>query len=281
MTQGGGRYECDDIDDREAGWRQSEYDRNRRYGQSQEYYDYGGGGHGSSARGGWQGRNTGSRGSEWNRMGHYGEEGRWDNDDMRSTASSRGTYAGPDGYYRLSGNYSSGDYYRPSHGDSGNRPMRGNPYGYGGDGQYGNRHNERGFMDRAGDEVASWFGDEDARRRREQDEHRGRGPKGYARSDERIREDVSDRLTDDGWLDASDIEVQVSNREVTLTGAVNSREDKRRAEDLAETVSGIQHVQNNLRVKNRQGAGNATLVAGTGANQGPTATGAQAGKNKI
>ena len=43
------------------------------------------------------------------------------------------------------------------------------------------------------------------------DEHRGRGPRGYTRSDERIREDVNDRLTDDGWLDASDIDVQVSS----------------------------------------------------------------------
>ena len=81
------------------------------------------------------------------------------------------------------------------------------------------------------------------------DEHRGRGPKGYTRSDARIREDVNDRMTDDGWLDASDIEVQVSSSEVTLTGEVNSRQEKRRAEDIAEAVSGVKHVQNNLRVK--------------------------------
>ena len=28
-------------------------------------------------------------------------------------------------------------------------------------------------------------------------EHQGRGPKGYQRSDERIREDINERLTDD------------------------------------------------------------------------------------
>jgi len=80
-------------------------------------------------------------------------------------------------------------------------------------------------------------------------EHRGRGPKNYTRSDERIREDVNDRLSDDAWLDATEIEIQVAAGEVTLTGAVNSREDKRRAEDIAEQVSGVKHVQNNLRVQ--------------------------------
>lgn len=79
-------------------------------------------------------------------------------------------------------------------------------------------------------------------------EHRGRGPKNYTRSDERIREDINDRLSDDSWLDASDIEVTVANCEVTLTGLVHTRDDKRRAEDLAEQVSGVRHVQNNLRV---------------------------------
>jgi hypothetical protein len=70
-------------------------------------------------------------------------------------------------------------------------------------------------------------------------EHRGRGPCGYKRSDDRIREDVNDRLTDDPWIDASDIEVSVSSAEVTLDGTVNNRSDKRRAEDIAESVSGV------------------------------------------
>lgn len=79
--------------------------------------------------------------------------------------------------------------------------------------------------------------------------HRGRGPRGYTRSDERIREDVNDRLTDDPIVDASDIEVLVSRGEVTLNGNVDSRTAKRRAEDCADDVSGVRHVQNNLRVR--------------------------------
>jgi hypothetical protein len=78
---------------------------------------------------------------------------------------------------------------------------------------------------------------------------RGRGPKGYQRPDERIREDINEALTDDETLDASDISVEVSNCEVTLSGTVLNRDDKRRAEDIAEDVSGVRHVQNDIRVE--------------------------------
>jgi osmotically-inducible protein OsmY len=124
--------------------------------------------------------------------------------------------------------------------------------GYGGErDRY--RSGERGWLDKAGDEVSSWFGDEDAERRREMDArqqgHRGRGPRGYMRSDERIIEDVNDRLTEDWMLDASDIEVSASNGEVTLSGTVSERRSKRRAEDLAESVSGVKDVHNTIRVQ--------------------------------
>ncbi len=110
----------------------------------------------------------------------------------------------------------------------------------------------RDFLSRAGDEVASWFGDEEAARRRERDEgHRGKGPKNYMRSDERLHELVSDELADDRHIDASDIDVSVSDGEVTLDGTVTERFAKRHAEDIAERISGIKHVQNNLRVKDQ------------------------------
>lgn len=80
-------------------------------------------------------------------------------------------------------------------------------------------------------------------------DHRGRGPKGYKRSDQRIEEDVNDRLTDDPRVDASEVQVHVQNGEVTLTGTVDSREARRRAEDVAEDVSGVTYVMNNLRVR--------------------------------
>lgn len=79
--------------------------------------------------------------------------------------------------------------------------------------------------------------------------HRGRGPKGYRRSDERIHEDVCERLTEDRFIDASNVEVLVKDGEVTLSGTVASRGLKYRAEDLAALASGVTHVQNNLRVE--------------------------------
>jgi hypothetical protein len=124
---------------------------------------------------------------------------------------------------------------------------------------------ERGWWDRTKDEVLSWTGDEDAEHRRRMDEarsHAGRGPKGYTRSDERIREDVSDRLTDDWLVDASEIEVTVASGDVTLSGTVDSREAKRRAADCAEGVSGVRNVQNNLRVQ-QPGERQMALASGT------------------
>ena len=128
----------------------------------------------------------------------------------------------------------------------------------------GAQGDERGFWDRASDEVSSWFGDRNAEGRRREDErgqHRGRGPKNYTRSDDRIREDVNDRLSDDPYVDASEIEVTVSSCEVTLSGTVDSRDAKRRAEDCAEAVSGVRHVQNNLRIQ-QAGAGQGSASSG-------------------
>ncbi len=99
------------------------------------------------------------------------------------------------------------------------------------------------------DDPGAWFGGPHAEKAHPFGPHRGRGPKGYTRSGERIREDVSDRLMEDSHLDASDIEVSVTGTEVTLDGTVDSRAAKRRAEDHAEDVTGVTHVQNNLRVR--------------------------------
>jgi osmotically-inducible protein OsmY len=171
-------------------------------------------------------------------------------------------------YSSYSERYPSGYRSRPTYGSHyGERYRR----GYEGRGP-----EERGWWDRASDEVASWFGDEEAERRRRLDErrklHRGRGPRGYRRSDQRIREDLSDRFTDDPYLDASDIDVIVNNCEVTMSGTVDSRLAKRRAEDIAEWVSGVTNVQNNLRVR--------TEGIGTRTETGTTTEATSAGRTK-
>jgi osmotically-inducible protein OsmY len=93
--------------------------------------------------------------------------------------------------------------------------------------------------------------EEDYRRRlaEQAGRHRGRGPRGYRRSDERVGEDLHERLTDDPALDATEVQVQVTQGEVVLTGTVESRAARRRAEDIAENVFGVEHVTNNLRVR--------------------------------
>lgn len=80
-------------------------------------------------------------------------------------------------------------------------------------------------------------------------QYAGRGPRGYRRGDERIREDVCDRLTDDPRIDASDIDVQVKEGEVTLAGSVRSRDEKRFTEDVVERISGVRDVTNHLKVR--------------------------------
>ncbi len=78
--------------------------------------------------------------------------------------------------------------------------------------------------------------------------HRGKGPKNYQRSDERIREDVCELLTRDDRVDASGLEVNVNAGVVTLSGSTGDRVSKRRAEDLAEACAGVRDVHNEIRV---------------------------------
>lgn len=86
---------------------------------------------------------------------------------------------------------------------------------------------------------------------RPQRNHFGKGPKGFKRSDERIREDVSEALFNDHDVDASDIEVKVQNGEVTLSGTIESRIMKRQAEDCVEHISGVIDIRNELRVQSQ------------------------------
>lgn len=75
----------------------------------------------------------------------------------------------------------------------------------------------------------------------------GVGPRGYRRPDERIHDEVCERLTDHGDLDAAGIDLQVQAGEVTLTGTVPDRYSKRLAERLAESVRGVVDVHNELK----------------------------------
>lgn len=200
-----------------------------------------------------------SRDKGWNRVD-------WDRQrpDARGYGGNPGDSIGPGDVNALHNDdhhihvgYSARNYARPGDssyftGPQGSWAVR-SPYepgGYRSSGGYSGRYreNDRGFIERAADEVASWFGNEDAARRRQED-HRGRGPKDYVRSDERIREDANDRLTESWQVDATNISVKVENGEITLDGTVANRAAKRAAEDCVEGITGVTHVQNNLRVE--------------------------------
>jgi len=80
----------------------------------------------------------------------------------------------------------------------------------------------------------------------------GRGPKNYVRSDERIWEDVNERLTEHPGIDATDVEVSVKQGEVTLSGMVEDRRSKHLAEELAESVAGVKDVYNQIHVQHAE-----------------------------
>lgn len=181
---------------------------------------------GGRHQGGWSGERPGQSGQNYR-----SERGQYDS----------GYAQGGQGGYQ-EGGYQQGGYQRGGYGGGYDR----------GQGQYGS--NQRGYQ-QSGHQGSSW--DQGGSRGMQGgyesgQSHRGRGPKNYQRSDDRICEDVCDRLSDDHDVDASDIDVSVSNREVTLSGEVDSKQAKRRAEDCADSCSGVEHVQNNLRVKKSQ-----------------------------
>lgn len=266
--------------DRDERWRHEQQGRQRGdwqrdrgqpgYGGQQTGYDRypgefqgeGGGRKGSIGQQAF-GRDTGYEGQgQAPRGGYAGSEGEgWNTN--QSSNSPRYGYSGQSGYAgdRWQGSeWGSRDRGYDSAGQWGSEGDRWQGSRSGG-GSYSGEGRERGMWERGADEVASWFGDRDAERRREMDQHRGRGPKGYMRSDERIREDVCDRLTDDPSVDASEVDVQVSQCEVTLSGTVSSRDQRRRAEECAERVSGVKHVQNNIRV-NAETSGSSSGTSG-------------------
>ncbi|WP_175687240.1 BON domain-containing protein [Burkholderia anthina] len=76
-----------------------------------------------------------------------------------------------------------------------------------------------------------------------------RGPKGYTRSDERIREDVCERLAHALDIDVSDVTVQVREGRVELDGTVPSRWMKHDIEDLADDCMGVRDIENRVRVR--------------------------------
>lgn len=84
------------------------------------------------------------------------------------------------------------------------------------------------------------------RRRNNEPSYAGRGPKGWKRSDESIKETICHALEQHPRVDASEIEVEVQNGVVTLKGSIHDRAAKRRVSDLVDWLPGVEDVHNNL-----------------------------------
>lgn len=230
-------------------------------------------------------RGTGSGGRR-NQPGFpsYGRSGGYDTQQGdaymgrgRSFGSSYGgSYGSNEGYgnrqgqgYEIEREYRGGDYRGRQGAFIGQGGFAGEPTDHS---DWSHEHNSgTGYSGGGRREDRGWFGGPTGGERpswQTQGEHRGRGPKGYQRSDERIRDDVNDRLSDDHWVDASDVEIEVKDGEVTVTGMVDSREAKRRIEDIVESISGVKHCQNNLRIRSTgQGYGQSASSGQSGFGQ--------------
>jgi hypothetical protein len=75
-----------------------------------------------------------------------------------------------------------------------------------------------------------------------------RGPKGYERSDERLREDICERLMWSDDIDASEVSVEVRAGVVMLDGAVPERSMKHAIEDVVDACLGVKDIENRIRV---------------------------------
>ncbi len=200
--------------------------------------------------GGWSGERYGSQ-NRYGSQERYGSQDRYGSQNRYGSDQSQGYY-GRD--RSMSGKRFGNEY--------GNRSMR--DYGSMFGSEYGNRMSSSipdydSSMYGVGQSdgyrgTSSWRQDE---QRGERDETMlqkvgrffGIGPKGYKRSDSRIQEDVNDALMDDAYVDATHIEVNVKDGEVTLEGYVEDRNTKRRAEDVVCNVRGIKDCHNHLKIR--------------------------------
>jgi osmotically-inducible protein OsmY len=85
--------------------------------------------------------------------------------------------------------------------------------------------------------------------------HRGKGPKGYTRSDDRLKEVICEKLTDDPMIDASEVSIEVTGQTVKLTGTVDDRSTKYEIEELVERCGGVKDIDNQLRVRSGSSEG--------------------------
>ena len=241
---------------RESGggdWRDREEMGQRRYseedsfgnrGRSQRYgQGYGGGSSGQLGEPGWRSsgeqRYGGGEGWEQDRRASYGRGEDWrygmgfgsmggrENYGQERQWRGEGYKGGQSGQYRGQERYGqSMDY-----GDSGQGYAQSYGPRYGLDPQSG--MSPSGRMDDSGKGYGPYA---------------GKGPKDYKRADDAIRNDACETLTQHDRIDATEINVSVLDGQVTLSGSVDDRKQRRMAEDAVMDLSGVKDVSNQLRI---------------------------------
>jgi osmotically-inducible protein OsmY len=222
-------------------------------GGSQGYgpQGYGSQGYGQSQQGSQGGYGQTGRGFSGESQG-YGSQQRYGSQGYGSQGYQSGSQSGQGRYEERFGRGSEG-FDRPQGFSTGQSygGRSGQEFG-GGASQYG--AGSQGFRGTQGFGQTSGYSEgQFGTTGRTRGRYTGRGPKGYIRSDDRIREDVSDRLEQHGEIDASEIVVVVEAAEVTLEGIVPDRQTKRLAEDVAEESPGVKQVHNRLRIQGNGG----------------------------
>jgi len=155
----------------------------------------------------------------------------------------------------------------PGRGDPG-PGFTGGPHGY----DDGPRYPEHSLEGEYSDESAMSY---ENRSRRDYGHGREmprypRGPKGYQRSDERLKEDISERLMEAYHIDSSEVTVEVRGAKVSLEGTVPSRHMKHAIEDMVDRCPGVLDIDNRIRVAGLNYQGSAPATTQTQTQSSPT-----------
>jgi hypothetical protein len=108
-------------------------------------------------------------------------------------------------------------------------------------------------------------------------QYAGKGPKGWRRSDDRVKEDVCEYLERSAMIDASDVDITVAEGVVTLTGTVPDRQMKRMCEDEIEHLPGVKDVNNQLRVNRESSSSDSSMRSGNSVNSSGSSFGTSNG----
>ena len=275
------RYREDDYDDESE-----RFGSRRARGRFREERGRQPGSHEHEESGGWM---RGERPWSRNEPGEYEEEfeGGSQREYGQGPRRASGQRYGQGGYgqqsefgqgYRGERTSQSGPTWSGEWGTSGPRSPRGSGYAPGGGWQGGMNPSERSWSGSEASGGPGGFGGSRGGWGSSRD-HRGKGPKGYQRSDERIKEDINEQLTQDPDIDATELEVEVEKGVVTLRGTIDSREMKWRVESLTDEVSGVKDVQNQVRVQRHEQGSYPSDSGRAGYGQRGSTTGKHAGSS--